>query len=80
MWHASIAVLTADGPVLAAELPEASVHKARMLARSLVAGVGTGSLIEQTGDIALHCRRSLSDREIAGLDPEWLAIEPVDMG
>jgi len=42
--------------------------------------VGTGRIFEDCKAVAMHARRRLSDAEIAGLDPAWLAIEPVDMG
>ena len=43
-------------------------------------GVGQGKTIFATTkrEIALHARRSLSDAEIASLDPVWCAIPAQD--
>jgi hypothetical protein len=49
------------------------------LGETLLAGVGMEPTYMKIGDIAFHVRRSLSADEIAGLDPDWLAIPPVDM-
>ena len=48
------------------------------LGRKLLEGVGVGETFEKVGDQAVHVRRSLSDEEIAGLDPAWLARPAID--
>lgn len=77
MWHASIAEMgnTAARPT------RWVINKKRpvWLAHHLLEGVGTGELYEKQDELAFHTRRSLSPEEIAGLDPAWLAIPPVDM-
>lgn len=72
-------MLGEDGPVGPDELPRGVRRIGAALARSLIEGVGAGPLYEHRRSIAQHARRSLSASEIAGLDPAWLAIEPVDM-
>lgn len=77
MWHVSMAVLTISDIV-----PMRRVrHKDRLLkiGRDLLAGVGTGETFEKQTDTAIHVRRRLSESELAGLSPEWLAIPAVDM-
>lgn len=80
MWHASVAVMGASGPIGPDELPRGVRRIGAALARSLIEGVGAGPVIEHRKEIAQHARRSLSDAEIAGLDPAWVAIPAVDMG
>ncbi len=48
------------------------------IGRKLLDGVGSGQMFEKVGDTAVHIRRSLSDEEIAGLDPAWVALPAID--
>ena len=79
MWHASVAYLGESGPVGPDALPRGMRRIGAALARSLIEDVGAGPVYEHRKQIAQHARRSLSDVEIARLDPAWVAIEPVDM-
>lgn len=80
MWHASVAVLGAHAPTATAFLRASEIRRARLLAASLLEGVGAGETFVHVKEIAIHVRRSLSPTEIAQLDPSWLAIPAVDMG
>ena len=81
MWHASVAAVRSSGPVPWALLPPRARVRLREVAAALLRGVGTGPEIWQPKPSGVaHLRRSLSDAEIAGLDPAWVAIPPVDMG
>ncbi len=81
MWHASIALYGPDGrPVATADVDRKRRRLGSSLALRLIEGVGCGPTREETQQVAFHARRSLSDGEIAAIDPVWLAIEPVDMG
>lgn len=45
----------------------------------VLAGVGLApDRVDVTSSRVVHVRRSLTDAEIAGLDPAWLAIEATD--
>jgi hypothetical protein len=79
VWHASVAMLGESGPVGPDQLPRSLRRIGASLARELIAGVGMGPVYEHLKQVAQHARRALTDGEIAGLDPTWLAIEPVDM-
>lgn len=51
---------------------------ARGLAISLLRGVGHGQDFWKRGESAMHLRRQLSDEEVAGLPPEWMALPAID--
>lgn len=81
MWHASIALYGPDGrPVPTADVDRKRRRVGVALALRLIDGVGGGPTREEAKEVAFHARRSLTDAEMARLDPVWLAIEPVDMG
>jgi hypothetical protein len=80
VWHGSVALIRGGRPVPTARASERARRIGGELARYLLEDVGTGETIEEAKEVAFHARRSLSDPEIAQLDPAWLAIEPVDMG
>jgi len=76
--RASIAVLNSSGrPRFARHVLNKGLVYG--LGVKLLDGVGAGETFMKYGEVAFHVRRSLSDQEIAGLDPAWLAIPPVDM-
>jgi hypothetical protein len=78
VWHASIALLDKKGRPI--QVKHVVNKKAgRSIGEGLLFGVGTGETYYKEGEIAIHVRRSLSEEEIAGLDPVWLAIPAVDM-
>lgn len=79
MWHASVCMWD-GGPIAVDALPRPLRRIGAELARELIAGVGTGPVIEHRKQLAQHARRSLRDAEIAGLDPAWVAIPAIDMG
>ncbi len=76
MWHVSIAEHDGHGVMRTAAIRNKTALFT--LGRKLLQGVGNGETFEKTGDLAIHVRRSLSDEEIAGLNPEWLAIPAID--
>ncbi len=79
VWHASIASTLDGGGGVPARLSRNERRIARALGEWLLAGVGCApDRVDITSSRVVHVRRSLSDAEIAGLDPEWLAIEPWD--
>jgi hypothetical protein len=80
VWHASVAKFTPIGPVPTSALTRADRRIGAALALRLIEEVGFGPTREETKEVAIHARRSLSDDEIAALDPGWLAIPAVDMG
>jgi hypothetical protein len=60
-WHASVA------PLPTRKLSAATKRVAIATAKEMLAGVGQGeSRVDQT-EVAIHCQRSLSDEEVAGL-------------
>jgi len=71
---------TESGPVPTSALARSDRRLGMALAEHLIAGVGTGETYRHTKLVAMHARRALSPRELAELDPEWLAIPAVDMG
>lgn len=81
MWHASIALYGPDGrPVPTAAATRQQRRLGAALALRLLDGVGQQPTREEAKEVAFHARRSLTDAEMARLDPAWLAIEPVDIG
>jgi hypothetical protein len=61
MWHASVAALPTR------KLSATTKRIAITTAKLVLSGVGQGALrVEQT-EVAIHCQRSLSDEELAGL-------------
>ena len=81
MWHASAALLNPAGkasPVLL--WSSAQRATARQVLTLLLEGVGVGPLRDEGPRTTMHLRRVLSAEEIAGLDPAWLAIPPIDLG
>lgn len=80
MWHASIGVRREfRGTMLVPQWTPQELLRAWRLAEHLLRGVGTGPDFRKNGQVSIHLRRSLSDAEIAGLDPAWLAIPAVDL-
>ena len=78
MWHASIALLNQSlRPVLWRSVTNKQFAYA--IGRKLLDGVGTGETYMKAGERVFHIRRALSDEEIAGLDPAWLAIPAIDI-
>jgi hypothetical protein len=55
-----------------------TLARAHAVCQRLLAGVGTGETRIDAEGRALHHRRSLSDKEIAMLNPNWLALPAVD--
>lgn len=80
MWHASVAVMDEGQPVPPLATTDAEARAAATQCAAMLAGVGMEPSRFEPKDIAFHLRRSLSDAEIARLDPAWLAIPAVDMG
>lgn len=78
MWHASIVRRGKHREPIPARRV-LSKKSAYALGQSLLAGVGMEPTYTKIGELAFHVRRSLTEQEIAGLDPAWLAIPPVDM-
>ncbi len=79
MWHASVAVLDEGmNPRILSSVRRLDL--AKRVARGLLHGVG-GAVPDRldVGDVVVHLRRPLSEREIASLDPGWLAIPAVDL-
>lgn len=76
MWHVSIAEHDGHGVIRMNQVRNKTALFT--LGRKLLNGVGSGETFEKVGDTAIHVRRSLSDEEIAGLDPAWVAIPAVD--
>lgn len=81
MWHASVCKRGKDGrSTPSSGVSPKDTRSAVALGMYLLDGVGTGATLRHTKHIAFHTRRRLSDQELAGLDPAWLAIPAVDMG
>lgn len=80
MWHASVALRWGGGPCPTHQIDRKTTRIGRRLACQLIEGVGDGDFIVHTKQLAFHARRRLSPSELRALSPEWLAIEPVDMG
>ena len=81
MWHASIAILDAFGySIDTYRWPSDYRVRAQRIATELLEGVGQEPTRIDDGHIVIHVRRSITDAEIAGMDPAWLAIPAVDMG
>jgi hypothetical protein len=57
---------------------EGVFREARRLTAAMLAGVGTGELVELVKPACLHVRRALSTEEIGSLSAEWLAIPARD--
>lgn len=77
MWHASIAKHKTD-IVPTNVWGDGVIRDAKHRILLCLGGVGQGPTILTKRRIAIHCRRSLSDSEIAALSPEWLAIPARD--
>ena len=81
MWHASVSFRRHNWVLVpTAEWTLRTMRRAEEIAERALRGVGAGASRWDTKKVALHFRRSLSDEEIAGLDPAWCAIPAVDMG
>lgn len=80
VWHASQAAQTDYGPIPIAELDRKERRILRALGEKLLEGVGAGDWIHHEKQVAVHVRRRLSEAELRGLDPAWLAIPAIDMG
>jgi hypothetical protein len=80
VWHASIALLSKKGsPIPVSEWGREQQRKAASKLRNLLAGVGAGEDHWGSLDVSCHLRRRLSDRELARIDPAWMAIPAVDL-
>ena len=81
MWHASTALIGRDGMPI--DLTRVSIEQMRAMKRialGMLDGVGGAPLVWTETRATLHLRRPLTDAEIAGLDPAWVALPAIDMG
>lgn len=80
MWHVSLSLPQATGPLLTDKWTRQQRNEAARQARRLLTGVG--GPVEETGlyPFAYHLRRMLTDAEIAGLDAAWCALPAIDAG
>lgn len=78
MWHVSIARMSNSGPVSLDRWGGGTFRDALRRALHALGEVGTGQTVDYRGRIAFHVRRSLSDSEMATLDPAWLALPAQD--
>ena len=79
MWHASLSART-DFEILRWDQWRL---KARAYCRNQVTnllwGVGEGNTRRERSAIVMHARRKLSADEMTMLDPEWVALPPIDI-
>jgi hypothetical protein len=81
VWHASTALIGRDGTPI--DLTRVSIEQMRAMKRialGMLDGVGGAPLVWTETRSTLHLRRPLTDAEIAGLDPAWVALPAIDMG
>jgi hypothetical protein len=74
VWHASIGC----GGKRVAEWSPGMLERAHAILRVLMYGVGQGETkIDSEGYVLQH-RRTLTEEEIAKLEPAWLALPAID--
>lgn len=78
MWHASVAYMYDRGPIPTAKLHRRKFELLKQVAKELLEGVGENPSKLEQYEVAIHYRKTLTEREIARLSMDWCAIPAID--
>jgi hypothetical protein len=80
VWHVSLSMPTPRGPYSTDRWTKQQRNEARRVAMRLLDGVGQDPEQHDQYPFSWQLRRSLTDAEMARLDPAWCALPAVDEG